>query len=105
VKSLNSAFLFGIAAAGLFFSAVAIYYINVLKNTFRGLRRLERPWSLLELGVISLVAAALTFSVSGISNSTGILHLVQVVAVVASAFFILAAMVTMKQAWTIKETD
>ena len=101
---MNSSFLLGIAAVGLVFSAVAIYYITVLKNVFAGLRRLERPWLVLEFGVASLIVAALTVPWP-VSTSVGLLHLVQIVAVVVAAFFVLTAMVMMKQAWTIREGD
>jgi len=101
---MNSSFLLGIAAVGLVFSAVAIYYITVLKNVFAGLRRLERPWLVLEFGVASLIVAALTVPWP-VSTSVDLLHLVQIVAVVVAAFFVLTAMVMMKQAWTIREGD
>lgn len=102
---MNSPFLLGIAAVIVAFSAVAIYYIAVLKNVFAGLRRLERPWIVLECGVASLIVAALTVPWPDVSTSVGLLHLVQIVAVVVAAFFILTAMVMMKQAWTIREGD
>jgi vacuolar-type H+-ATPase subunit I/STV1 len=102
---MNSPFLVGIAAVIVAFSAVAIYYITVLKNGFAGLRRLERPWLVLECGVASLIVAALTVPWPGVLTSTVLLHLVQIVAVVVAAFFILTAMAMMKQAWTIKEGD
>jgi hypothetical protein len=102
---MNSPFLLGIAAVIVAFSAVAIYYITVLKNGFAGLRRLERPWLVLECGVASLIAAALTVPWPGVSISVDLLHLGQIVAVVAAAFLILTAMVMMKQAWTIREDD
>lgn len=102
---MNSLLLFGIATVGFAFSVVAIYYITLLKNGFAALPRLERPWLLLELGVASLIVAALTVPWPGLSTSIAILHLVQIVAVVIAAFFILTAMVVMKQAWTINEGD
>jgi hypothetical protein len=102
---MNSPFLLGIAAVGVAFSAVAIYYITVLKNGFAGLRRLERPWLVLECGVALLIVAALTVLWPGVSTSVDVLHLLQIVAVVVAAFFILTAMVMMKQAWTIRESD
>ena len=51
------------------------------------------------------MAAALTILMDALSLSVSILRLIQTGAVVSAAFFILTAMVTMKQAWTIKETD
>ena len=102
---MTSSLLLGIAAIGLLCSMVAIYYIARVKNAFAALPRLERPWLLLELGVASLFVAALTIPIGGFSLPIGIVHLIQTVAVVLAAFFILTAMVTMKQAWTIKETD
>jgi hypothetical protein len=92
------------AAVGLVFSGVAIYYITVLKSGFAGLRRLKRPWLVLEFGVASLIVAALSVPWP-VSTSVDVLHLVQIVAVVVAAFFILTAMVMMKQAWTIREGD
>lgn len=102
---MNSSLLFGIATVALVCSAVAIYYITRVKNIFAALPRLERPWLLLELGVAFLIVAALTIPGSEVFSSIGILHLIQIAAVVSAAFFILTAMVTMKQAWTIKESD
>ena len=102
---MNSSFLLGIAAVGLIFSVVAIYYITGLKKGFADLQRLERPWLVLECGVASLIIAGLTNSWPGVSPPIDLLHLVQTVAVVVAAFFILTAMVLMKQAWTIREED
>ena len=102
---MSSPFLLDIAIVGVAFSAVAIYYITGLKRGFAGLRRLERPWLVLECGVATLIVAALTVSWPGVTTSIGLLHLVQIVAVVLAAFLILTAMVLMKQAWTIKEGD
>jgi CBS domain containing-hemolysin-like protein len=102
---MNNPALLIIAAFGLVCSAIAIYYIIRVKNAFASLPRLERPWLLLELGVASLFVAALAISLSELSPSFGFSHLIQVVAAVLSAFFILTAMVTMKQAWTIREGD
>jgi protein-S-isoprenylcysteine O-methyltransferase Ste14 len=76
-----------------------------VKNTFAALPRLERPWLLLGLGVASLFVAASTIPIGELSLSVEFLHLIQIVAVVLAAFFILTAMVTMKQAWTITESD
>lgn len=105
MSPMNSSLLVGVAAIGLACSAVAIYYIIRVKNGFAALPRLERPWLLLGLGVASLFVAASTIPIGGLSLSVGILHLIQIAAVVSAAFFILTAMVTMKQAWTIKEGD
>ena len=102
---MNDPALLIIAAFGLVCSAIAIYYITRVKKSFASLPRLERPWLLLELGVASLFAAALTIPLSELSPSFSYSHLIQIVAAVLSAFFILTAMVTMKQAWTIKEGD
>jgi hypothetical protein len=102
---MNSPLLFAIATIGLVCSAVAIYYIIRVKNTFAALPRLERPWLLLGLGVASLFVAASTIPIGELSLSVEFLHLIQIVAVVLAAFFILTAMVTMKQAWTITESD
>jgi predicted transporter len=102
---MNSSFLLGIAAVGVVFSVVAIYYITGLKKGFAGLRRLERPWLVLECGVASLIIAGLTNSWPDVSSRIDLLRLVQTVAVVVAAFFILTAMVLMKQAWTIREED
>jgi hypothetical protein len=102
---MNNPALLIIAAFGLVCSAIAIYYIIRVKNSFASLPRLERPWLLLELGVASLFVAALVIPLSELSPSFGFSHLIQIIAAVLSAFFILTAMVTMKQAWTIKEGD
>jgi len=102
---MSSPFLLGIAGVGVAFSAVAIYYITGLKKGFAGLRRLERPWLILGCGVASLIVAALAVPLPVVATSIGLLHLVQILAVVLAAFFILTAMVLMKQAWTIREGD
>jgi len=102
---MSSPFLLGIAGVGVAFSAVAIYYIKELNKGFAGLRRLERPWLVLGCGMASLIVAALTVPLPVAATSIGLLHLIQIVAVVFAAFFILTAMVLMKQAWTITEGD
>jgi len=102
---MYSSFLFTDVAIGIVCSIVAIYYIRGLKNSFAGVLRLERPWLLLECGVLSLIVAVLTIPWMIISTSVSILHLAQIVAVVVAGFFVLTAMVMMKQAWTIKEDD
>jgi hypothetical protein len=100
-----SPLLLGIAGLGVVFSLIAACYIARVRNAFAALPRLERPWVLLELGVASLIVAAFTIPMSELPYSIAILHLIQNMAVVSAAFFILTAMVTMKQAWTIKESD
>ena len=102
---MSSPFLLGMAVLGLAFSAVAIYYITVLKNGFAGLQRLQRPWLLLDCGVASLIVAVLTIPWSPGGSTTVVVRLSQIVAVVVSAFFVLTAMVLMKRAWTIREGD
>jgi len=102
---MNSSLLFGISAIGLVCSSIALYYVTRVKNAFAALPRLERPWLLLEVGVACLIVAVLTIPAGVLTSPSGFLHLVQTVAVVLAAFFILTAMVTMKQAWTIKEDD
>ena len=102
---MYSLFLFTVVAMGVVCSLVAIYYITVLKNSFAGVLRLERPWLLLECGVLSLIVAVLTVPWMILSTSVSLLRLVQILAVVVTAFFVLTAMVMMKQAWTIKEGD
>jgi uncharacterized membrane protein YkgB len=102
---MNSSFLLIVVAIGVVCSVVAIYYIAGLKNSFAGVIRLARPWLLLECGVVSLIVAALTIPWMILSTSVSLLRLVQIVAVVVAAFFVLTAMAMMKQAWTIKEGD
>ena len=99
---MSNPFLLGIAAAGIVCSSVATYYISLLRNSFVGLRRLERPWLVLECGVAFLVVAALTIPLLGISTT---IDVIQIAAVVFAAFFILTAMAMMKRAWTIGEGD
>lgn len=99
---MSSLVVLGISVAGVVFSVVAIYYIARLKNGFASLQRLERPWLALECGVASLIIAVITVPWLDASAS---LDLLQTLAVVLAAFFILTAMVLMKQAWTIGEGD
>jgi uncharacterized membrane protein YkgB len=102
---MYSSFLFTIVAIGIVCSVVAIYYITGLKKSFAGVTRLERPWLLLQCGVLSLIVAALTIPWVILSTSVSLLRLVQIIAVVVAGFFVLTAMAMMKQAWTIKEGD
>ena len=97
-------FLLGVATLGFVCSLVAIYFVIRVKNAFSALPRLERPWILLGLGLASLLVAVLMVPLQ-LSPSFEFTHLIQLVAVVSAAFFILTAMVTMKQAWTIGEDD
>jgi len=105
VSQMNSSLLVGMAGIGILCSIIAIYYITRIKSSFAALPRLERPWLLLELGVASLFVAALTIPIEEFLIQISLVHFVQSASVVSAAFFILTAMVTMKQAWTIKETD
>lgn len=102
---MNNPLLLSVAVVGLVCAAIAIYHIIRVKNSFAALPRLERPWLLLELGVASLLLAALMIPLSELTPSFGFSHLLRIVAAVSAAFFILTAMVTMKQAWTIREND
>jgi hypothetical protein len=98
-------FLLSIATIGFICAVIALYFIIRVKKAFSGLPRLERPWVLLGLGVVSLLVAALTVPLSELSPTFGFTRLIQILAAVSAAFFVLAAMVTMKQAWTIGEGD
>ena len=102
---MSDPFLFSISVFGLFSSTIAIHYIIRVAGSFTGLSRLYRPWLLLGLGVVSLFLAVLTSPLTELIPTFAYSHLVQTVAVVVAAFLVLTAMVTMKQAWTIKETD
>jgi hypothetical protein len=97
--------LLGIAIVGFVCSLIAINHVIRVKNAFSALPRLERPWALLELGIASLLVAALTVPFTEVYPSFEFTRLIQIVAAVLAAFFILAAMVTMKQAWTIGEGE
>jgi len=98
-------FLLSIATVGFICAVIALYFVIRVKKAFSDLPRLERPWILLGLGVTSLLVAALTVPLSELSPSFGFTRLIQIVVAVLAAFFILTAMVTMKQAWTIGEGD
>jgi hypothetical protein len=98
-------FLLSIAAVGFICSLIAFYFVIKVKRAFSDLPRLERPWVLLGLGFVSLLVAALTVPLGELSPTFGLTRLIQILAAVSAAFFILTAMVTMKQAWTIGEGD
>jgi ABC-type Fe3+-siderophore transport system permease subunit len=97
--------LLSVATIGFICAVVALYFVIRVKKSFSGLPRLERPWALLGLGVASLLVAALAVLLSELSPSFEFARFIQVLAAVSAAFFILTAMVTMKQAWTIGEGD
>jgi protein-S-isoprenylcysteine O-methyltransferase Ste14 len=97
--------LLGIATVCFVCSLIAINLVIRVKNTFSALPRLERPWVLLALGVASVLVAALTVLFPEVYPSFEFTRLIQIVAAVSAAFFILTAMVTMKRAWTIGEGD
>lgn len=102
---MNNPFLLIIAAFGLVCSAVALYYIIRLRASYAALPRLERPWLILAFGVAALFVAGLSIPLSELSPSFRYSRLIQVLAAVLAAFFVLSAMVTMKSAWTIGESD
>ena len=97
-------FLLISAAMGIVSSFIALYFVVRVKQAFSALPRLERPWILLGLGVLSLLVAALTVPLNEFSSPLAS-YFIQVVAAVFAAFFILAAMATMKHAWTIEEGE
>jgi hypothetical protein len=82
-----------------------MYYIIRVRASYASLPRLERPWAVLAFGVAALFVAALMIPLSEFSPSFGHSRLIQLVAAVLAAFFVLSAMVTMKRAWTIGESD
>jgi protein-S-isoprenylcysteine O-methyltransferase Ste14 len=82
-----------------------MYYIIRVRASFAALPRLETPWLVLAFGVATLFVAALMVPLSELSPSFGYSRLIQVLAAVLAAFFVLTAMVTMKRAWTIAEGD
>ncbi len=105
MNPLTDPVLLGIAAVGFFCSLIAINFVIRVKNAFSALPRLERPWVLLALGISSLLVAALTVPLMEFYPSFAFTRFIQIVATVSAAFFILASMVMLKQAWTIGEGD
>ncbi len=102
LSSSTFGFLAGLAVLGLILPAGAIYYITRVKSLFASIPRLERPWILLQAGVVSLFIALLLV---GLRNTVGVstpsLDTIQYLVVVVTGAFILAAMVLMKRVWTI----
>jgi hypothetical protein len=99
---LTGGFITGIVALGLIFPAAALYYISRVKSLFENVPRLERPWLLLQVGVVSLFLAFLLAAVKNFfAIQVNSLDTIQYVVVVLTGAFILAAMVLMKRVWTI----
>ncbi len=95
-------FLAGILSLGLILPAAAVYYISKVRSLFAAVPRLERPWFLLLGGVSSLFIALLLLMIRNVlAFSIPSLDIVQYLFVVLTGGFILAAMVLMKQVWTI----
>lgn len=82
-----------------------MHYILRVRASFAALPRLETPWLVLAFGVAALFVAGLSIPLSELSPSFRYSRLIQVLAAVLAAFFMLTAMVTMKRAWTITEGD
>jgi len=101
-----SAYLYGVIAIGLLIPVFTLFYISRVRSLFAAVPRLERPWLLLEAGVVLLFASLLSTAISdSLTPTSSLLRPLGNVLLVLTAFFILYAMVTMKQAWTISEND
>jgi hypothetical protein len=102
---MNNPYLLIPAAFGLICSAVAMYYMVRVRASYAALPRLERPWLVLAFGVAALFVADLMIPLGEFSPSFGYSRFIQLAAAILAAFFVLSAMVTMKKAWTIGESD
>jgi protein-S-isoprenylcysteine O-methyltransferase Ste14 len=101
-----SAYLYGVIAIGLLIPVFTLFYISRVRSLFAAVPRLERPWLLLEVGVVLLFASLLATATSdSLAYTSSLLRPLGNVLLVLTAFFILYAMVTMKRAWTISESD
>ena len=101
-----SAYLYGVIAIGLLIPIFTLFYISRVRSLFAAVPRLERPWLLLEVGVVLLFASLLATATSdSLTYTSSLLRPLGNVLLVLTAFFILYAMVTMKRAWTISEND
>ena len=101
-----SAYLYGVIAIGLIIPFFTLHYISRVRSLFSGVPRLDRPWLLLEVGVVLLLASLLVTAISdSLAHASSLLRPLGNLLLVLTAFFVLYAMATMKRAWTISETD
>jgi len=103
---MSDFFLYGLAVLGFLFLILALFYASRIKKVFASISRLERPWLLLEIGIVCLFTSLLVRVIDslGLTNSNWLRPVGNLFLVIA-AFFILYAMVTMKRAWTITRSD
>lgn len=93
-----------VGAVALF--VVAIFYIFRIKNTFSSIPRLEKPWIVLEGGVALLFLGVLMIAFKDLLGITFVyFEELDDSLIAVSAFFILAAMIMMKRAWTVSEGE
>ncbi len=103
---MTSVYLYGLTVLGLLFAVLALLYISRVKSLFAAVSRLERPWLLLEIGVILLLASFVSAAISNaVSSTSNLLRPLGNLLLVITSFFILYAMVTMKRVWTISDSD
>jgi protein-S-isoprenylcysteine O-methyltransferase Ste14 len=103
---MTSIYLYGLTALGLIFPVLALLYISQVRSIFAAVPKLERPWLLLEIGVILLLASLVTAAISNtLSSASNVLRPLGNLLLVLTSFFILYAMITMKRVWTISESD
>lgn len=96
----------GIVILALVFAAAAIYYISRVRSRFASVPRLERPWLLLEVGAAMLSLALLSIGITPfVGISSDIWSAFHSAVLILSTVFFLAAMVLMKRAWTLTESD
>ncbi|MGA2971711.1 MAG: hypothetical protein ABSE39_03690 [Candidatus Bathyarchaeia archaeon] len=93
-----------LAAVVLF--VLVIWYVLKVKNTFAHIPRLEKPWVVLEGGVVLLFLGIVLIALKDVMNvSFGYLEDIDDGIIAASALFIFAAMVMLKKAWTVNEIE
>jgi len=102
----TSGFLLGIISIALVLPAGAIYYVSRVKSLFAAIPRLERPWLLLEFGLVSLLfGMALILFRNLLGLSPRIWDILNSTILVASTAIFLVAMMMMKRAWTIPSSE
>ncbi len=85
---------------------VAIYYVGKVKNTFSSIPRLEKPWTVLVVGVILFFVGVLLISVSDVLGiNFGYFEDMNDAVLAVAGVFILVAMYMMKKAWTVNESE
>lgn len=106
VSSETTGILLGVISLALVLPAGAIYYVSRVKSLFAAIPRLEKPWLLLEFGLVSLfVGMALILFRDLFGLSPRIWDVLNSTIFILSTAIFLVAMAMMKRAWTIPSSE